>query len=127
MTTVNTQALGFSDVVNAQVTIEDVVNSVFKATKNIGLLKNKWQAEYFSHCEWISLYSIKSGMEVLFPVLINISDDGIVELKSDENDWAFFSHLPDEGDWMSDETVDILTSVLEEELTNFISRYWARK
>ena len=109
------------------VKMDDVINVVFKAVKSLDLINKKWQAEYFSHCGWISLYSIKSGMEVLFPISIKIDDDGVIGLRSDDTDWAFFRHLPDEGDWMSDEILETLASVLEDELQRFISRYWARK
>ena len=66
-------------------------------------------------------------MEVIFPVVITMTDAGAVELRNSEGDWAFFSHLPDEGDWMSDEVIETLASVFEYELSSFISRYWARK
>ena len=117
MTTVNTQALGFSD----------VVNTIHKATRSLDLLNKKWKVEFFEHCEWVSLYSIKSGMEILFSLTIEITDSGAVELRNGKEDWAFYRHLPEEGDWMSDEVIETLASVFEYELSSFISRYWARK
>ena len=109
--------------VNAQT----VNRAIFKAVKSLGLIGKKWEAEYFSDCGWVSLYSVKSGMEIIFPVVISITDSGGVELRSSEGDWAFFRHLPDEGDWMSEEMTETLALVFEYELTRYISRYWARK
>ena len=117
MTTVNTQALGFSD----------VVNTIHKAVRSLDYINKKWWAQYFDDCGWVSLYSTKSGMEVLFPVVIKITDTGVVELRESEDDWAFFRLEPEEGCWSSDEVVDTLSSVMEDELTRFISRYWASK
>lgn len=109
------------------VKMDDVINAVFKATNNLGYINGKWWAQYVSHSDWIALASVKSGMGVVFPLLINITDSGAVELRTEEEEWPFFSHQPDEGCLMSDEMLDTLASVLEYELTSFISRYWARK
>ena len=108
------------------VNLEMVVNTIFKAVLSLGHINNKWQAEYMPSDGWVSLYSVKSGMEILFPVLITITDAGAVELRSSEGEWTFFSHLPDEGDW-DDEVTEVMSSVFEHELSSFISRYWARK
>ena len=112
--------------VNAQtVSRNAIINSVYQAVRGMDYMKNKWVVEYFDHCGWVSLYSIKSGREVLFPLFIKI-EDGVVELSSEAGDWAFFTHRPEEGPW-SEEITDALASVLEDELTRFISRYWAKK
>ena len=105
------------------VKMDDVINAVFKATNNLGYINGKWWAQYVSHSNWIALTSVKSGMGVVFPLLINITDDGVVELRAEQTDWAFFTHRPDEGRLM----LDTLTSVLEYELSSFISGYWAKK
>ena len=107
--------------VNAQT----VINSIYHAARGMGYIKNKWVVGYFDHSQWVSLYSIKSGMEVVFPVIIKI-DKGVVELRSEAGDWAFFTHRPEDGPW-SEEITEVLASVMEDELTRFISRYWAKK
>ena len=117
--------------VNAQTVSRNVVvDAIYRAVRATGYINKKWKAEYFDHSQWVSLYSIKSGMEVLFPVIIKI-DDGVVELRSEEGGWAFFTHRPEEGSWSEEseveEITDVLASVLEDELTRFISRYWAKK
>ena len=104
-----------------------VNNAIFKAICSLGYLKGKWWAQYDSHSQWISLGSTKSGMCITFPLTIEITDSGAVELRNGKEDWAFYRHLPEEGDWMSDEVIETLSSVFEYELTRFISRYWARK
>lgn len=109
------------------VNLDNVIKAVFKAVNNLPYIKGKWWAEYISHEGCVSLASIKSGMCVTFPINIKITDSDVVELRSDENDWAFFRHIPEEGCLMSDEMLDTLASVLEDELTSFISGYWARK
>ena len=103
-----------------------VVNAIFKAVRSLDLVNKKWWAEYVHHCGWVSLASINSGMCITFPVVIRVTDAGAVELRSSESDWAFFSHLPDEGDWDAAVT-EVMSSVFEYELSSFISRYWARK
>lgn len=116
--------------VNAQTVSRNVVvDTIYRAVRSLDYINKKWMVEYFDHCEWVSLYSIKSGMEVLFPVIIKIDDDGVVELRAEEGDWAFFTHRPDEGSWSQDneEITEVLASVLEDELSSFISRYWAKK
>ena len=47
--------------VNAQTVSRDVVDTIFKAVKSLDLIGKKWKAEYFGHCGWVSLYSVKSG------------------------------------------------------------------
>ena len=112
--------------VNAQTVSRNVVvGAIYNAVRSMDYIKNKWVVGYFDHCGWVSLSSIKSGMEVLFPVIIKIDEDG-VELRSEEGGWAFFTHRPEEGLW-SEEITEVLASVLEDELTRFISRYWAKK
>ena len=112
--------------VNAQTVSRNVVvDAIYRAVRATGYINKKWKAEYFDHSQWVSLYSIKSGMEVLFPVIIKI-EDGVVELRSEAGDWAFFTHRPEDGPW-SEEITEVLASVLEDELTRFISRYWAKK
>ena len=117
--------------VNAQTVSRNVVvDAIYNAVRGMGYINKKWTATYFSHCGWVSLSSIKSGMEVLFPVIIK-DEDGVVELRYEEGGWAFFSHRPEEGSWSEEseveEITDVLASVLEDELTRFISRYWAKK
>ena len=104
-----------------------VVNAVFKAVKSLGYVNGKWWAEYMPHAACISLASIKSGMCITFPVSIKIDDDGVVSIKSEEGDWDFFRHLPEDGLSFDEEITEVLASVLEDELQGFISRYWARK
>ena len=113
--------------VNAQTVSRNVVvDTIYRAVRGMDYIKNKWVVGYFDHSQWVSLYSIKSGMEVLFPVIIKI-EDGVVELRSEKaGDWAFFTHRPEDGPW-SEEITEVLASVLEDELTRFISRYWAKK
>lgn len=105
-----------------------VVDAVFKAVKKLPYIKGKWWVEYIPHEDWIALASIKSGMGITLPLIITINN-GVVELRTDESEWAFYRHLPDESDWVTDnkEIIDILSSVLEDELNRFISRYWAKK
>ena len=116
--------------VNAQTVSRNVVvDTIYHAVRSMDYINKKWTAEYFDHSQWVSLYSIKSGMEVLFPVIIKIDEDGVVELRSEEGGWAFFTLRPEEGSWSQDneEIQEVLASVITDELTRFISRYWAKK
>ena len=105
-----------------------VISAIYKAVRNLGLINKKWLMEYIDYCDWIAMSSTKSGMCVTFPVLITITDNA-VELRTDKDEFAFFRHLAEEGDWFSDneEITEVLASVLEDELSSFISRYWAKK
>ena len=80
------------NVSNVKVSVDGVVDTIYRAVRSLDYINKKWMVEYFDHCGWVSLYSIKSGMEVLFPVIIKIDDDGVVELRAEEGDWAFFTH-----------------------------------
>ena len=112
--------------VNAQTVSRNVVvDTIYRAVRGMDYINYKWTAVYFDHCGWVSMSSIKSGREVLFPLFIKI-EDGVVELRYEEDGWAFFTHRPsEEGSW--EEITEVLASVLEDELSRFVSRYWAKK
>ena len=102
-----------------------VKNTITKATNNLGGLNGKWVSEYNEGDGHITLKSAVSGRIVKMPVLITIGDY-FVELRSSEEDFAFFTQEAD-ASWFSNDLAEELSSALEDEVRMILSEYWAPK